>query len=395
MALLWSLDFRLTFLNNGSYGAVPIRIQHFRNSVLEEIEKNPVKFLSRDLPERLDEQRLSLARWLEADAEGIAFTQNATSGIGSVLRSLNFAPGDEVVFHDHGYRWVRQGLENLARHSGVVIKTAAVSWPSATNEQVITAFDRLIGSKTKLVICDHISSPTALVFPVAELVALARAKGVPILVDGAHAPGALELKLGHLNPDFYVGNLHKWACAPRGTAFIYVGQEHRSVIRPESLSYCGGQGHFQSGTRLSDFFHWNGTTDYSGWLSTTEALAFNEELGWDQLFRNRKSMLEKVKTLFQQELIGIGQYLQPAVMQGPMWTFEFPLKQQVTPSAENAQLIAGDLYRFDQIEVPVFYFKNGIYIRVSAQAFNKLSDYERLLKALLAHRLLAAREGIR
>ena len=130
---LWSLEPSIAFLNNGSYGAVPIRVQRYRNSVLAEIEKNPVKFLSRSLPERLEDERIALAGWLEADAAGIAFIQNATSGIGSVLRSLHFAPGDEIVFHDHGYRWVRQALENLASQTGVVIKFAVLAWPSVSN----------------------------------------------------------------------------------------------------------------------------------------------------------------------------------------------------------------------------------------------------------------------
>jgi isopenicillin-N epimerase len=392
---LWSLEPSIAFLNNGSYGAVPIRVQRYRNSVLAEIEKNPVKFLSRSLPERLEDERIALAGWLEADAAGIAFIQNATSGIGSVLRSLHFAPGDEIVFHDHGYRWVRQALENLASQTGVVIKFAVLAWPSVSNEQVVSAFEKVIGPKTKLIICDHISSPTALVFPVSEIVALARAKGVLVLVDGAHAPGAIDLRLGKLEPDFYVGNLHKWACAPRGTGFIYVGPGHRDIIRPESLSYCGGQGHFQRSDRLSDFFHWNGTTDFSAWLTTTEALSFNEELGWEQLFKNRKNLLDKVRLLFQQELKGCELCSTPPEMQGPMWTFEFPLKPHTTPSVETAQWIAADFYRHDRIEVPVFYFNNRVYVRVSAQAFNKLSDYERLLGAMRAHRFSAAGKRIR
>ncbi len=391
---LWSLEAGLTFLNNGSYGALPLRVQQYRNRLLAEIEKNPVKFLARELPQKLDEQRSALARWLEADAAEVSFVHNVTSGISAVLRSLKFAPGDEIVFHDHGYRWVRQGLENLARQTGVVIKTAVVDWPDASSAQVVEAFEKVINPKTKLIICDHISSPTALVFPLSELISLARFRGALVLIDGAHAPGALQLSMRQIDPDFYVGNLHKWACAPRGTGFIYASKRFRDVIRPESLSYCYGQGHFQRNSLPSDFFHWNGTTDFSGWLSTIEALAFNEELGWNQLFENRKILLDKVKFQFQKELMGAERYSTPREMQGPMWTFEFPLTKKATPSAEIAHLIASDLFEHQKIEVPVFYFKNGIQIRVSAQAFNKLSDYERLLTVLLSHRLSAAREGI-
>lgn len=392
---LWSIDDKLAFLNNGSYGAVPKQVQRHRALIQQEIERNPVNFLARELPAKLTEQRVLLSSWLNVDSDSIAFVQNATSGMSAILRSLKFSAGDEILFHDHGYRWIWQALENLSFQTGVVIKTAKLPWPALSAAQLLESFEREISQKTKLVICDHISSPSGLVFPVAEMISLAQSKGVTILIDGAHAPGALDLNLGSLKPDLYVGNLHKWACAPRGTAFIHVSQAFREVIRPECLSYCGGRGHFLSSSNLSDFFDWNGTVDFSAWLSTSEALSFNETLGWSQLFSNRKKLLNRVKKIFLQELKGLVVPEIPDEMSGPMWAFQWPLARGLIPSAEIAFQIARDLYQRDQIEVPVFYFKDGIYIRVSAQAFNKLNDYERLLKAVLSHRLSATRKRVR
>lgn len=392
---LWSLDPSVIFLNNGSYGAVPLRVQQKREQILTEIERNPVRFLSRDLPERLNEQQRTLARWLNGDAEGFAFVPNATSGIGSVLRSLTLTHGDEIVFHNHGYRWVKQALENLASRTGVVLKIAVLDWPEASTNQICQAFEKEMSPRTKLLICDHISSPSALVFPVAELILFARSKGVPVLVDGAHAPGALELNMETLDPDFYVGNLHKWACAPRGTGFVYVRPEFRAAVKPESLCYSGGQGHFQKGVQMSDYFHWNGTTDFSAWLSTSEAIAFNDLLGWENLISKRLKLLNNAMIMIEENLEGSARYRMPSEMQGPMWTFELPLLPQVTASVEVALQIASDLYRHNRIEVPVFFFNKCVFVRVSAQAFNKLSDYERLMTALLSHPFLATRERIR
>lgn len=391
---LWSLDNGTAFLNNGSYGAVPVQVQNRRIEFLSRQEENPVRFLSRELPSLLERERNALAVWLNAEPDGLALIHNATSGLGAVLRSLKFDQHDEIVFHDHGYRWVKQALENLSRQCGVVVKTAEVPWPVVTTDEIVKAFEKQLTKRTKLIICDHITSASALVYPVEEIVSLAASRKIPVLVDGAHAPGALELDLKTLGADFYVGNLHKWACAPRGAGFLSVKPQFRCVIRPESLSYSGGQGYLSGGARMTDFFDWNGTTDVSSWLCISEALAFNQMLGWNLLRSNRVKLLNSVRELFFDTFQVWEQHDLASELSGPLWTVELPLAEGVIPSAGLGLQISQDFFEKARIEVPVFHFKDRICVRVSAQAFNQLNDYQRLVNAIQAHPQLAARKGV-
>ncbi|MFZ9521428.1 MAG: aminotransferase class V-fold PLP-dependent enzyme, partial [Silvanigrellaceae bacterium] len=267
---LWSLDSETIFLNHGSYGAVPLKVRDAFCKVQNQIEENPVCFLSRELPDKLMSVRREVARRLNAESDGIAFVSNATSGVGAVLSSFPFQKGDEIVFHNHGYGWVRQGLQNLAVKTGVVVREAMIPAYPKDSDEIVEAFDRNLSSKTKLVICDHVTSPTALVFPVREIAELAHNNGISVLVDGAHAPGFMELDLQSLGVDFYTGNFHKWVCAPRGSAFLWVAPQWRGVVRPQSLSYSGGVTHHRWDDTFTGYFDWTGTSGVAAWLAVPD-----------------------------------------------------------------------------------------------------------------------------
>lgn len=390
---LWALDPQIAFLNHGSYGAVPLMVSNYRQSILDRIEKNPADFLGRRLPAHLDEQRNVLADFLHADPKGVAFVRNATSGAGAVLSSLSWSPGDEIVFHNHGYGWVRQGLQNLMMTKGVVVKEAQLDWPNAKDEETVNQFIKMFSRRTKLVVCDHVSSPTALTFPVAKIVAAARHEGIPVLVDGAHAPGFLPLDLGTLDADFYTGNLHKWVCAPRGAAFLYVSERFRSTVRPESLSYSGGVTHHHYDSNFSGYFDWTGTSDFTSWLSIKAALEFNAQLGWEQLFMNRRKLLIEAKNLFLAQLKLDPRQLVADESLCAMLTVPWPLRTDVEPSLVLARELSRELFEKNGVEVPVIFFGNRLHFRISAQAYNRLNDYERLSDAVKAHRYSAVAQG--
>ena len=382
---LWGLDPSVAFLNHGSYGAVPHAVHRERLAVIQNIEKNPADFIARQLPQRISEQRRNLAAWLNAQPQTLAFVPNATSGIGAVLASLSWQPGDEIVFHSHGYGWVRQGLSNLAARYRVVVKEAHIPWPRASDDLIVSSFEEQMSERTKLLICDHVSSPTALAFPLKRIISAAHARGVRVLVDGAHAPGFLPLDIGILGPDFYVGNLHKWVCAPRGAAFLYVNESHRDAIRPESLCYSGGIAHHSHSCDFVDYFDWTGTTDFSAWLSIAAALEFNAYLGWTELFRNRRQLLLEAKRLLITALNLNHVQIGGDENAYAMLTLPWPLRHHIEPSIALARILSEWLLREHRVEVPVLCFENRIYFRVSVQAYNCLDEYQRLAQAIALH----------
>ncbi|NBO38109.1 aminotransferase class V-fold PLP-dependent enzyme [bacterium] len=361
---LWDLDPSITFLNHGSYGAVPRDVQRTQQDIMREIERNPVDFLSRRLPEKLACQRTRLAQWLNMDADGCAFVSNATAGVGSVLTSLSFKAGDEIVFHSHGYGWVRQALQNLSKRSGVKIREAQIPWPTQYRQEskieqklsediILEAFDRELSPLTKLVICDHMTSPTALILPVRKIVQMARVKGIPILVDGAHAPGLVALDLQQIDADFYTGNLHKWVCAPRGAAFLAVKSQWRDLLRPESLSYSGGVTHHAYDQSFAGYFDWTGTRDYSAWLSIGSALDFNEKLNWGELFQKRNALLSQARARIAEALKLEQSTLPESQFCAAMGTLEWPLLENIKPDSGLARELSCELLEKHKVEVPV------------------------------------------
>jgi isopenicillin-N epimerase len=379
---LWSLDSNTIFLNHGSYGGVPLKVREEYASIQSQIEKNPVKFLSRELPEKLMDTRRTIAQRLNADPEGFAFVSNATSGVGAVLASLPFTEGDEIVFHNHGYGWVRQGLQNLARSKGVVVREALIPMQPNGKSEIVSAFEKIIGKKTKLVVCDHVTSSTALIFPVQEIVELARSKGVPVLVDGAHAPGILDLDLQKTGADFYTGNFHKWVCAPRGSAFLSVAPQWRGVVRPLSLSYSGGVTHHLWDQSFVGYFDWTGTNDFAAWLAVPEAFRFHDNLGWQRIFSERKSLLLEGYRLYRDKIVCLEADICKTELLAAMVTLPLPQIENFAADPAGAKQLTRFIYEKFKIEIPAVCFDGKLYVRASAQIYNRLSDFERLADAI-------------
>ncbi len=382
----WPLDPEITFLNHGSFGSCPLPVLEFQRGLRDRLEREPVDFLIRDLEPMLDEARGVLARFVGAEEEDLVFVPNATTGVNTVLRSLAFGPGDELLTTDHAYAACRNALEFVAARSGARVAVASVPFPLDSADRIAEAVLAKVTPRTRIALLDHVTSPTAIRFPVETLVAALAARGVDAIVDGAHAPGMLPLDVAAIGAAYYTGNLHKWVCAPKGAGFLWVRRDRQDAVRPLSISH-GANTPRSDRSRFQIEFAWTGTADPSAFLSVPEALRHvGSRLpgGWPEVMaRNRTMALDARDLLCRRlgtdrpcpdELIGSiasipipdarpGDRPHPRFLQDPL---------QLRLRGEHA------------IEVPVFSWPAAPkrLLRVSAQLYNALPQYERLAAAL-------------
>ncbi len=372
----WLLEEGMTFLNHGSFGATPRRVLSAQEHWRLQLERQPLRFMIDTLTPGLRSAASQLGAFLAVEGEDLAFVENATTGVNAVLRSLKLNAGDEVLTTTHAYGAVDKAIQFVCRRSGAVPVLVDVPFPIDGPTVVLERIEAALSERTALVVVDHITSPTALILPVGEIVELCRARGIPILVDGAHGPGMLPLRLGELGADWYTGNCHKWLCAPKGCAFLWANpgsKVSRDDIHPPVIS------HFLDEPWPAEFDYY-GTRDSSAWLAVSEALDFFAELGGNDLFaRNHQLALDGAALLCDElglELLG------PPAMLGTMVTLAYPGPCEA--SVEGAQAVRRALWDQHRIEVAVFPFAERLYFRISAQAYNDLDDYRILAAALRA-----------
>ena len=386
----WLLEPGLDFLNHGSFGACPIPVQEAQSRFRAQLEREPVRFLVREVEPLLAEARTALAKFLGADAEDLAFISNATSGVNTVLRSLKFEPGDELLTTSQAYNACRNALNATAEANGARVVVAEIPFPIERASQVTEAILAKVTPRTRLLLLDHITSPTGMVWPAEELVRELDARGVDTLVDGAHAPGMIPLRLNALGAAYYTSNCHKWLCTPKGSAFLHLRKDRQARIRPLTISH----GANSSRTDLSRFrleFDWTGTQDPTPFLCIPEAIRFMGSLlpgGWEELMqRNRAGALEGRRVLC--DALGVPPPC-PDEMIGTLAAVKLP--DGTTPA--KAPLFIDPLQdalleRF-RIEVPVTYWPTfpQRWVRISSQVYNSRAQVERLAAAVLE--LLAA-----
>jgi len=393
-AKLWPLAPDVIFLNHGSFGACPSHVLHRQAELRAEMEAEPVRFLSRELDDRLDVARAALAAFVGADAEDLAFVVNATSGVNAVLRSLVFSSADELLVTDHAYNACKNALHFVSARAGARIVIVKIPFPVASPDEVVEAVLGGVTSRTRLALLDHVTSPTGLVLPIARMIAELSRRGVDSLVDGAHAPGMVPLDLGTLGATYYTGNCHKWICAPKGSAFLWVRHDRRADIHPLTISH-GANAVRPERTRFRLEFDWTGTCDPTAWMTVPTAIDHLASLvpgGWPALMgRNRALAVEARRLLCAaagseppcpDEMIGsLASVILP---DGPttevFWRRPDPLQRR--------------LYDDWKIEVPIMSWPAPPrrLIRISAQLYNTREDYLRLAQAL-AKELPA--EGVR
>ena len=370
---MFLLDPDVTFLNHGSFGATPAPVRAAQDAWRADLERQPVDFLARRLPALLAAARAEAARLVGAAPECLAFTPNATTGIQAVIDSLALAPGDELLTTDHRYDAVRNALERRARHRGATVVEAPLPYPLVDADSIVSAVEAAFSPRTRVLVIDAITSPTALVLPLARLVAAARHRGVPVLVDGAHAPGHIPVDLAGLGADWWVGNLHKWICAPKGAALLWASPGRVATLTAPITSHGWGRG-------LHAEFDWPGTHDPSARLASAAAIRWWRDQGGPALAERNAALARAARPVLA-EAAGLDLPPPPAAqLQGAMHTL--PL-EGVPP--DRAVALWNALHEEHRIEVPVLAWGGQTWLRYSAfSLYNQLEQYARLGDALRA-----------
>lgn len=378
----WHLNDKIAFLNHGSFGACPIPVLEYQQSLRVEMEREPIQFMLRRVPELLTSVRKDLAAFVHATPEDLVFTSNATSGVNAVLRSLVFHHGEEILTTNHVYGACKNTLDYVCARSGAKAVVADVPFPLVSEQQVVDAIMAKVSSHTRLALIDHVTSATGLVFPLKEIVnKLARA-GVDTLVDGAHAVGMVDVNLNELNAAYYATNLHKWVCAPKGAGLLWVRKELQHKLVPGTISHgltVAPEARFQA------LFDWQGTTDPTAWLASGEALRFMGGLlpgGFAALRRHNQEL-----ALFARDTLCRVLALPkpcPDSMVGslatvPIWPNHARSdvkKGKGVPTVPEiyAKLLASGF----EVLVSAWPTENERLLRVSAQVYNPPQDFERL-----------------
>jgi isopenicillin-N epimerase len=380
----WLLDPEISYLNHGSFGATSIEVLAKQTALREQLEREPVRFMVRELEPLLDEARGELAAFVGADAASIAFVPNATAGVNAVLRSLDLDRHDELLVSSHEYNASRNALDYVAGLAGAKVVPVEVPFPIRSPDEVVERILEQVTDRTRLLLIDHVTSQTGLIFPIARIIEQLKQRGIDTLVDGAHAPGMFPLNLDALGAAYYTANLHKWVCAPKGAAFLYVRANRRLGIRPVVISH-GANAERTDRSRFHLEFDWPGTFDPTAWLSVPTALHFMQNIvegGWPEVMRRNHELALRARDILCSRL-GID-HPAPDEMLGSMAAV--PLRDAPTHIAAS---LSGDALQdallFEhKIEVPIMPWPRqpNRTLRVSAQLYNSIDEYERLADAL-------------
>ena len=366
------LESGTAFLNHGSFGAAPRSVLEAAESWRRRMEANPDLFLREILPSALRAGAARVAQFIRAKPDDVVFVDNATAGMNAVLRALQFDPNDEILATTHTYGAVRQAIRYVCDRTGARLVEADVSLPVTGESSLVAALSACVTSRTRLVVLDHISSPTGLIFPVAELAALARARGAQVLIDGAHGPGQLELDVPALGADWYVGNCHKWLFAPRSCAFLWCRDDSKHDLHPLAISHHYGEG-------FTTEFDWTGTRDFSAWLAVVDALRFFDRLGAARVRTYNHDLVvtaaSRIAAAWQTPLDA------PAAMHGSMIALRLPPRLQVygPPTRDTARRLQSAILAEHRVAVAIIALGDALWVRISGQIYNTLEDYEKLL----------------
>jgi isopenicillin-N epimerase len=375
----WLLDPEVTFLNHGSFGSCPQPVLDVQGDFRRRFEREPVRFVERTLEGLLDEARCSVGAFLGADPGDLVFVPNATTGVNTVLKSLPLGKADELIVTDHGYNACRNALDHYAERAGARVVVVRIPFPVRDADEIIDAVLSMVTPRTRLALFDHVTSPTALIFPIERLVRELDARGVETLVDGAHAPGMIPVDLRALGATYYAANFHKWCCAPKGAGMLYVRRDRQKTIRPVVISH-GANSARTDRSRFHLEFDWTGTHDMSAVLSIPYALRYLDGLvpgGFAALMpMNHALALEARRILVDRFHAPLGC---PDDMLGSMAAVS--ISDASVADAESLHRGLQDRWR---IEVPVFTWPVAPkrLVRVSAQIYNHRAQYERLADAL-------------
>lgn len=369
------------FLNHGSFGACPRPVFETYQRWQLELERQPVAFLGRDLTERMRQPRIALSAFLGTEPDNIVGLVNATEGLNIVAQSLDLQPGDEILTTDHEYSALEKTWAYVARRTGAKIVTVKIPLPLVSEAEFTATLLAGMTERTKVLFLSHITSPTALVFPIEPAIAEARKRGIWSVIDGAHTPGHIPLDFDAMGVDFYSGNCHKWLMTPKGSAFLYVRPEMQGMINPLVISHGwtadskqpGANGAFGNSPFI-DELEMQGTRDPAAWLTVPAALDFRREHGWEGVAADCRALAQetaaRLRALTGLPALSSPEFCAPQMVAMPVPHIEDPVDFQKRLNERYG------------IEIPVFNWQQHSIVRVSVQGYNSKPQMDLLIEAL-------------
>ena len=380
----WILDPNITFLNHGSFGACPKLILDEQTKLRTSLESDPVTFMESTARELWAESLVRLSKFINADSEGMTFVTNATSGVNTVLKSLDLKPNDEIIVLDHSYQACWNAVDFITKKAGAKTVVATIPFPIDSNEQIIEGILQKVTERTRLALIDTVTSPTGLRLPFEELVSELQSRNVDVLLDAAHGPGIVTLDIKKLDPAYVTGNAHKGLCTPKGSAFLYIREDRRNRIRPLSVSH----GASVSGTDQERFrfeFDWTGTQDPTAWLCIPSAIDYIGSMlsgGWPAIMDYNTNLAIQGRNLLL-EALGTPKPSPDSMIVG-LAAVLLPGSGVLTTSALEPDPLHTLLFEKYRIQVPVFGWPhhNKRYLRIASYLYNSLEEYEYLAEVL-------------
>jgi isopenicillin-N epimerase len=370
------LDPEVVFLNHGSFGATPKPVFEIYQEWQLKLENQPVEFLGRDIQDHLRDARIRLGSYLNADPVNLVFIPNATFGVNIIGSSLDFQSGDEVLTTNHEYGACDNVWSYWSQKKGIKVVRQPIPLPLPSRDEIIDAFWSGVTDRTRLIFLSQISSPTAVRLPVEEICLRAREAGILIFIDGAHAPGQINLNLDELEADFYTGNCHKWLLAPKGAAFLHAKPEQQKLIEPLVVGWGWGKNcPYESDSQYHAYLEWWGTIDPAPYLAVPAAIQFQEDRNW-------AAVRKQCRTLLNNSLSEIEIITGMSSIYGDNQDNFFQLGAAELPKGSQPEKLQDWLYKNYQIEIPIIDWEGRWFIRLSVQGYNTKKELELMVSAL-------------
>jgi isopenicillin-N epimerase len=386
LAKHWKLDPGIVYLNHGSFGATPTAVLEKQYRLQMETEAEAVRFFIDRLPGLYQISKKALAGFTGTDPNNLVFVQNTTTGVNTVLKSMRGVAGDEWLTTSHAYGACVHAFRHYAAQNKCTVTVAAVDYPVQNEHDIVAGIEKTITAKTTIALIDYITSASAVIFPVKKIVELLQSRGIKVIVDAAHAPGMVDFHIDTLQPDFFIANCHKWICSPKGSAFLYVAPQHQHLVEPLVISHYNDMAE-GTAAHWSNQFFWDGTHDFSAYVCVKDALEFMPSLvagGWQGIKKQNHELVwqaaEKIAGALQVSLPA------PKEMIGSICNIPMPDGNPSERKFHSNVSLKNMLYQKYRIEVPVMVFPASPkqWLRISAQLYNSLDQYDYLLDCLKA-----------
>ena len=380
----WDLNPETVFLNHGSYGACPKVVLDYQHELRSQLEKDPVHFFDVTSKELWAIAIETLSNFVNADKEGMTFVANATSGVNTVLRSLDLQPGDEILVSDHTYQACRNTVDFVTKRAGARTVVAPLPFPIKSSEQVIETILNYTTENTRLALIDTVTSPTGLRLPFENITKELQNRNIDVLLDAAHGPGIVNLNFKKLQPAYATGNAHKWLCSPKGAAFLYIREDKREQIRPLSISHGASvEGNVDEKIRLE--FDWPGTQDITPWLCIPKSIEYIGSLlngGWSAIMAHNKKLAIEARDIIH-EVLETPKLCPDSMIVG-LSAVALPGDESITKSVLAPDPLHTLLFEKYNIQVPVFGWPhhNRRYLRTASYLYNSIEEYHYLANIL-------------